>query len=527
MPLHPSIAALAALAPLPLASTPHRSVGARIALLGAIAVLGAAPTFAQPVTGDLTLLTTVEAAAALCQGRMTSVDLVQATLAKAKSKPQLNAFITLDEAGALRAAQLADAQHARQPRGAVCKPLAGVPIVVKDNIQVKGLPASAGTPALKGFVPTQDAPVVARLRAAGAIVVGKTNMHELAFGVTGYNPAFQSGTEVGVRNAYDVSRVAGGSSSGNGAALGARIVAAAVGTDTGGSVRIPCAFNGCASLRPSIGRYPQAGITPISHTRDTAGPMATSMASVALLDSVIAGGAAAKPADLKRVRLGVVASMMAHLDADTQAATDAAIKKLEAAGVTIVPVEMPKLDELNGAVGFPVALYEADDDLAAYLAKYRTGVSIQQVAAGIASPDVKGTFDALVIPRKLPAPTGLVDAKPVYDNAMKVARPALQKLYAATFAQNRLDALVFPTVPTVAPVANAESSSPENFGKLIQNTDPGSNAGIPGIQLPAGIGATSKLPVGMELDGPAGSDRKLLAIGLAIENTLGRLPAPD
>lgn len=495
--------------------------------LGAMAALGAASAFAQPLIGDLTLLTTVQAAAALCQGRISSVALVQATLDKAKSKPQLNAFITLDEAGALRAAKLADAPHARQPRGIACKPLTGVPIVVKDNIQVAGLPASAGTPALKSFVPTQDAPIVAKLRAAGAIIVGKTNMHELAFGVTGYNPAFQSGTEVGVRNAYDISRVAGGSSSGNGAALGARIVAAAIGTDTGGSVRIPCAFNGCASLRPSMGRYSQAGIAPISHTRDTAGPMATSMASVALLDSVIAGGAVAKPADLKRVRLGVVASMMANLDADTQVITDAAIKKLQAAGVTIVPVEMPTLNELNGTVGFPVALYEAYDDLAAYLAKYRTGVSVQQVAAGVASPDVKGTFDGLVLPRKLPTPGGLVDAKPVYDNAMKVARPAMQKLYAATFANNRLDALVFPTVPTVAPVASPEVSSPEIFGKLIQNTDPGSNVGIPGIQLPAGIGATSKLPVGLELDGPIGSDRKLLAIGIAIENLLGRLPPPN
>eukprot|EP01032_Pedospumella_encystans_P031239 gene31239-35262_t len=120
------------------------------------------------------------------------------------------------------------------------------------------------------------------------------------------------------------------------------------------------------------------------------------------------------------------------------------------AGVTLVELEMPKLAELNGAVGFPVALYEANDDMAAYLAKYDTGIDLKQLAAGIASPDVKGTFDGLVLPRKLPAANGTVDARPAYDHAMRVARPALQKLYRDTFTKHRLDALVFPTVPQVA-----------------------------------------------------------------------------
>ena len=485
--------------------------------------LGASAQAQQPAAVGIATLTASDAVQQLCAGTVTSEQLVAAYLAQAKARANLNAFVTLDEAGALKAARAADAER---KRGGACKPLAGLPVVIKDNIQVQGLPATAGSPALKGFVPAADAPVVAKLRAAGAVILGKTNMHELAFGVTGYNPVFQTGPEVGVRNAYDASRIAGGSSSGNGAALGARMAPAALGTDTGGSVRIPCAFNGCASLRPSMGRYSQQGIAPISHTRDTAGPMAQSMADVALLDRVIAGGAPLKPADLKRVRLGVVPAFYANLDADTRAATDAALAKLRAAGVTLVDVEMPKLMELNGAIGFPLALYEAHDDMVAYLAKYRTGIDIAQLTAGIASPDVKGTFEAFVIPRKLPAPNGTVDAKPAYDNAMRIARPALQKLYRDTFAKNKLDALVFPTVPRVALAAAPEASSPENFGALIQNTDPGSNAGIPGVQLPSGLGASSGLPIGLELDGPAGSDRKLLAVGLAVEGVLGRLPAP-
>ena len=473
--------------------------------------------------GAAELPTLAEAAASVCKGSAKSEQLVAAAVERAKAASALNAIITLDESDATAAAQTID-KSARTSR---CRPLAGVPIVVKDNIQVAGLPSTAGTPALKGFVPKADAPVVKRLRDAGAIVIAKTNMHELAFGISGHNPAFQTGPEAGVRNAYDRTRAAGGSSSGTGAALGARVVAGGLGTDTGGSVRIPCAFNGCASLRPTVGRYPGAGIAPISHTRDTAGPMALAMADVELLDRVITGAPRAKAASLKRVRLGVVKSMLANMDDDTQAVFDAALGKLKAAGVVVVELEAPKLAELNGAVGFPVVLYEAYDDMVAYLAKYNTGVTIEQVAKGIVSPDVKGTYDGLVIPRKLPGPNNtVVDAKPAYEAAMKTSRPALQALYRSLFKANKVDAIVFPTVPKVAMMAGPESSSLENFVATIQNTDPGSNAGIPGLQVPAGMGATSKLPVGMELDGPAGSDRRLISLGLAIERVLGRLPPP-
>jgi Asp-tRNA(Asn)/Glu-tRNA(Gln) amidotransferase A subunit family amidase len=467
-----------------------------------------------------------QAARDVCAGKLKSEALVSAAIARAKERIDLNAFVTLDEAGALSAAKQIDAVLARS-RGQGCRPLTGVPIVIKDNIHVAGLPNTGGTPALKDFKPKADAPVVRKLRAAGAIIIGKTHMHELAFGISGYNPAFQTGTEVGVRNAYDTSKSAGGSSSGTGAALGARVVLAGLGTDTGGSVRIPCAFNGCVALRPTVGRYSQQGILPISHTRDTAGPMALATADVELLDRVITGAARPKPADLTRVRLGLVKPLLANMDADTQAAFDAAVTRLKGAGVTLVEVEMPKLMELNGAVGFPLALYEAYDDVAKYLRGTGTGITIDKLAEQIASADVKGTYQGLVIPRKLPGPDNTVsDAKPAYDAAMKTSRPALQKLYANTFKQHKLDAIVFPTVPKVAMAADAESSSVPTFIGVIQNTDPGSNAGVPGLQIPIGLGAASKLPVGLELDGPAGSDRRLLAIGLALEPLFGRLPAP-
>jgi indoleacetamide hydrolase len=486
------------------------------------AVLLAAPAARAADAFDLDTLTAAGAAADLCAGKYKSETLVAAVLARAKARPELNAFITLDEAGAMKAASAFDQKHRR----GLCNPLGGVPIAIKDNIEVEGLPATAGTPALKSYVPAKDAPVAAKLRAAGAIIIGKTNMHELAFGISGYNGGYKTGRDYGVRNAYDATKIAGGSSSGNGAALGARIVAAAVGTDTGGSVRIPCALNGCAALRPTVGRYSQTGIAPISHTRDTAGPMATSVADVALLDRVIAGGGALGPADLRNVRVGVVAATLANLDDDTKAAFSAARDKLAAAGVTVLDVDMPDLVALNGKVSFPVAIYEANDDMVAYL-KRGPKIAIADLAKAIASPDVKGTYDGLVLPHKLPGPdNSVVDGKPAYEAAIKTARPALQTLYRETFAKNRLDAIIFPTVPKVAIASNPDSSSLQNFLLFIQNTDPGSNAGVPGLQIPIALGASSRLPIGLELDGPAGSDRRLIAIGLALEKLFGRLPAP-
>src|SRR6201988_3183871 len=365
------------------------------ALAGLVVAAGSHPAGAQTAP-DLDTLTAAQAAADICAGRVTSTALTSAAIARAKANTKLNAFITLDEAGAMKAASAFDAGR---KKGA-CKPLGGVPVVIKDNIEVAGLPSTAGTPALKGFVPKKDAPVAAKLRDAGAIIIGKTNMHELAFGISGYNGGFKTGPEPGVRNAYDATKIAGGSSSGTGTAVGLRVFTAGPRTDTGGSVRIPCAVNGCASLRPTVGRYPQGGVAPISHTRDTAGPMASTMADVAILDRAIAGGAAIAPANLKDVRLGVVKSMLANLDGDTEAAFRAALDKLKSAGVTIVDIEMPELAELNGKVSFPIAVYEAYDDVAAYLKKSGTGISIEELAKTIASPDVKGTYDGLVIPRK-------------------------------------------------------------------------------------------------------------------------------
>ena len=439
------------------------------------------PTPSRP--SDLTSLSATESVRLLRAGVITSTELTQAELAKARANPELNAFIVLDEAGALRQAAAADEALRNKTGG----PSTGLPIVIKDNIRVAGLPASAGTPALSRQVVAQDAPLVATLRAAGVVILGKTNMHELAFGISGYNEAMH-GSTVGVRNAYDHSRMAGGSSSGNGAAIGARIVAAGIGTDTGGSARIPSAFNGIAGFRPTVGRYSAEGVVPISHTRDTPGAMGRTVADVALLDSVLTGQTPVKPVDLHGLRLGIDrADFFANLDSDTAAVMQQVITKLEQQGVVLVPVSMPGLADINGRVGFPVALYEAYDDMQSYLKRYQPQTTVEAMAAEIGSADVKGTYTALVIPRMLPGPNNsLVPARPIYQAAISEARPKLQALYASVFADNHIDALLFPTTPHIAPPAGPDSSSLANFGLYIQNTDPGSNAGIPGLSIPAG-----------------------------------------
>ena len=488
----------------------------------ALAATGCASTAERPA--DLTQLGVAEAAQLIRGGKLTSVELTQAYLARAEASRDLNAFITLDREGALAAARKADADLAAgKGKGA----LQGVPLVVKDNVHVAGMPNTAGTPALREFVPRESAPTAQKLVDAGAVILGKTNMHELAFGISGYNEGFATAQPVGTRNPYDRSRIAGGSSSGTGAAITARLAPGGLGSDTGGSVRIPAALTGIAGLRPTLLRYSQEGVTPISHSRDTVGPMAQTVADVALLDSVETGRRMPAPAALSGVKLGVYrAYYFKDLDADTRAVTDAALDKLRQAGVTIVEVDMPELQKLNDAASFPVALYEAYDDLAAYLAKYQTGKTVAQVAQAIASKDVKGTYDGLVVPRKLPAPNGVVDAAAPYRAAVEQARPALLRHFADTFQKNGIEALLAPTTPHVAVPQGPEASSLPTFLLFIRNTDPGSNAGIPGLTIPAGLGPATGLPVGLSLDGPRGSDERLLALGMAIEKLLGRTPPP-
>lgn len=467
-----------------------------------------------------TRMSAVEQLQALRAGRVTAVQAVTEALSQIAAWPQLNATAHLNDAAALAVTRRCDA-------GEITGPLAGLPILVKDNIHVEGLPAAAATPGLQGNIAPADAPVLQKLVEAGAIVVATTNMHELAFGISGFNPTYQTGPQPGVRNPYDPSRFAAGSSSGTGALVGAGAVTAGLGTDTGGSVRLPAAVNGVSGLRPTLGRYPNEAIVPISRSRDTAGVIAASVADIALLDGIITGESGVEQVALDGLKLGLPAPFLDGLDADVQAVWDSVIERLRGAGVVLTALDASRIAELNDAVSFPVVFGEAGPHLRDYLARHAPGISIDDVVAAIASADVKAVYESIVLPAKLPTPDGsLVDLPPLMREALAVSRPALIAAYQALFAQSGVDALIFPTTPCVAAPAGPESSAPEVFSAFIRNVDPASNAGLPGLSVAAGLGPVTGLPVGIELDGPADSDRRLIAIGMAIETLLGRSAPP-
>jgi indoleacetamide hydrolase len=469
------------------------------------------------------LPTAAEILASIRSKNSTAVSIVQAALERAGQHRDLNAFIVMNRDGALAAAAKVDA-------GEITGALAGLPIVVKDNINTADMPTSAGTPALQHARPVNTAPSLQKLLDAGAIVIGKTNMHELAFGITSTNLASFAGA---VKNPYDKSTIPGGSSGGTAAAVAARIVTCGLGSDTGGSTRVPAALTGTVGLRPSVGnggaqrRYHDADlVVPISHTRDTVGPMGRTVADVALLDSVITGTAMAQPEPLRGKRLGIPATFWSGLDRDVEAVARAACAKLTEAGVVLVDADIGGLFDQNAKVSFVVALHEPIADIPAYLkASGIEGITLADIAEKIASPDVKGAFGAIT-----------ADAfGAAYQDAMNVQRPALQQIYQAYFRDNRLDGILFPTTIAPAPPIDAENGSSQmsvngnapvpTFDTMIRNTDPGSNAGLPGLSLFAGM-TPGGLPVGIEIDGSVGSDGLLLGLGLSMEKLLGSPPAP-
>ena len=500
----------------------------------------------------LLALTATQVVANIKNGTLKAETYMVAMIARAKAASGLNAMIFLNEDEALKAAKAVDAARtAGTPLGA----LAGLPIVVKDNINTKDMKTTGGTSSLRNFQPTSNAPSLQKLLDAGAIILGKSNLHEWAFGITTTNFTLgtdQSGvaTRAG-KNPYDTSRIPGGSSGGNGIAIAARFAPAGLGTDTGGSTRIPASFCGIAGFRPSVGngagngrRYADGvnDALPISTTRDTLGPMARTVADIALLDAVITGGTVPTAKALKDLKIGLPSAFWADLDDSVKPVADAAKKKLADAGVVFVEAssaDLAGIMALNGSMSFPIALHEPVAAIPAYLTANGAPVTtVAAVIAGLASPDVQGAFKAIAGDVFGPGPGG----NGAYDAAMVPVtggRAQLQNLYTAYFAAAGVECVLFPTTLLAAPkidpingshqlsytVGGVAQTGKDTFGTCIRNTDPCTNAGLPSLSIPAGM-TTGGLPVGMEIDGPLGSDTNLLAIGMAIEAVWGSLPAP-
>jgi indoleacetamide hydrolase len=445
-----------------------------------------------------------------------AVPLVESLLRRAESRAWMGATIHMARASALQQAAQRDGMGSATARA----PLHGLPLVVKDNIDVAGMPTTSGSPVLAGHVPQRSASAIQSLLNAGAVVLGKTNLHELCFGITSNNAAHGP-----VRNPYAPDRIAGGSSGGTAAAIASGLAPAGIGSDTGGSLRIPAALCGVVGFRPTTGRWPSDGVVTISNTRDTVGPMAHTAADCALLDAVVCGEPTLLATlHLQGVRIGVPKPLFWQtLEPSMAHAAQAVLALLSQAGVELVECDVGIDNDACTQAGMTVALYEALPCLQAYMARHGLAFDAAKITAQIASPDVRGIFASLLGPQ---APTA-----EAYHQALQTYRPALRQAYAQCFARHNIAALIFPTTPLPAALIGEDDTvllagqQVPTFLTYTRNVGPGSFAGIPGISLPMGCNDAG-LPLGIALDGPIGSDRQLLALAQAVQALLPRMPRP-
>ena len=466
-------------------------------------------------------LSACDAVAAMRKGDISAEAYAEALLAQCAAGRGLNAFITLEPERVRESARAADRLRAA---GGSLGPLHGLPIPIKDSINTADLRTTAGTRALADFHPAADATAVARLRAAGASVLGKTNLHELSFGWTSNNLAFGA-----VHNPYDPRRIPGGSSGGTAAAVAARMAPLGVAEDTQGSIRVPAALCGVCGFRPTTGRYPNDGTAPITPLFDQIGPHARTVEDLALFDAVMTGDQRpVAPAELRGLRLGIARGYyFAGLDPEVEEQMDAVMARLREAGVVLVEADIPGLSDLVAQVTGPVQIHDAAASLIAYLRTSAAPVSFAAMVASV-SPDVQAVFERFVAPG---APFAVSEA--AYSAARDVHRPAMQRLFAAYFAQHGVAAMLFPVTMTAA-TGIGEDETVMIRGAAIpfqtaiaRNISPGSTVGLPGLVLPIGLSRDTRLPLALELDGPTGRDRSLLSIGLAVRALMPPMPPPD
>lgn len=443
-------------------------------------------TVSPPVgAGYFAAHTVVGLAGELRAGRTSPAELVARALAEAaRLDPALNAFVTLDAEGAMAAARRAGEELAA---GTDRGPLHGIPVAVKDVVDVAGLPTTLGSRAFPARVPDRDAGSVRRLRAAGAVIIGKAATHELAFGPTGDRAA--NGP---TRNPYRPDHMSGGSSSGSAVAVAAGIVPLSIGTDTGGSIRIPAALCGVVGLRPTHGTVPVDGVFPVAESLDTVGPLARTIEDCRLLWQVLSGTTARTATGMGAVRVG-------WLDPESLHPADPAVVKqardrLAEGGFAVREVTVPRAAELTA--GYPTL--QGAEAYAVHAERLRT-------AADHYGTEVRARLEA----------AGRVRGWE-YVRARATRDRARRELF------TDYDLLALPTVPIPAPQLDTRElrlggHTIDVRAALLALTSPWSVLGLPALSVPAGL--VGGRPVGLQLVAPPGAEDLLLTVAQRLPDT--------
>jgi aspartyl-tRNA(Asn)/glutamyl-tRNA(Gln) amidotransferase subunit A len=437
--------------------------------------------------------------AELRSGRVTSSELVDDYLERIEELDgELRSFVTVTAAEARAQAKEADAE---QERGGSLGPLHGLPIALKDNIATGGIRTTMGSTFFADYVPDEDAPVWRRLREAGAVLLGKTQLHEFAYGATTQNPHHGA-----CRNPWDTERTPGGSSGGSGAATSAGLCAVALGTDTGGSVRIPASLNGVSGIRPTLGRVPNTGVFHVSWSLDTVGPLARSLDDLAAAFDVMAGYDVADPMSVNRqaaglvdalgrspqgLRIGIPSSFFFDdVDPDIVAAVRAAADELADVGLSVEPVDVPGAEDAVETCS-RVIWAEAAAIHAERLENNPDGFGSdvrKRLAFGY---DVSGLEYARCVERA------------------RRWRRTLERLFES------VDVILSPMNGVVAPPAEAEMI--ETTARLTRFTYGWSLGGLPALSVPCGLSADG-LPIGLQLTAAPWQDAQLMSVAAAYQD---------
>lgn len=382
-------------------------------------------------------------------------------------------------------------------------PLYGLIFSCKDNINTRQFPTTAGTSSLKNYYCKKSASLVIQLEQLGARLCGKNNMHELSFGVTSYNATWGN-----VLNPNFPAYIAGGSSGGSAVAVATGACAFSIGTDTGGSVRIPAALCGVAGFRPTTGRYARDGIVPISSTKDTPGFIANTAADIVYLDRVLTRtqGVGA----LQKMRVGIPSCLWENTDSDVKEVCLNALAQLKNEGIELIHYNDSELYTQSKTLQFSIPIYEFFIDFPRYLLNQEIDLPVRQFIDDLGDLHVqKILYDELNCPT--------ISREKYIDDLSNMLN--LKTQWNNLFKKHQLDVIVYPTIACTPPkIEDVEKTS--LFECLIANTDLASTVGAPSMSIP--ISKSDQIPVGLSIDGLPNQDTQLLACALKIEEILKR-----